>query len=216
MERSARVYRPVGRETCSFFSCAETNVRRHRSHGRVYFFFSFLLPPRPTVFRFVHRSIDRSIDPRREIVCRIETAALCRFLCAVYLRVKRKAPNTGQQQPETGSTSVGGCAYGYVYAWGWVAVRAGNVTSRRRIVHDQVVRVTFFSGYERCCFRWDEPVCEFGEEEGWLSAMTFGDFDEFRLGNRWGMKRSFRRALEFWMNFLDLDFFFFLWKRMMY
>lgn len=177
------------------------------------FFFSFLLPPRPTVFRFVHRSIDRSIDPRREIVCRIETAALCRFLCAVYLRVKRKAPNTGQQQPETGSTSVGGCAYRYVYAWGWVAVRAGNVTSRRRIVHDQVVRVTFFSGYERCCFRWDEPVCEFGEEEGWLSAMTFGDFDEFRLGNRWGMKRSFRRALD---EYLDLDFFFFLWKRMMY
>lgn len=65
-----------------------------------------------------------------------------------------------------------------------MAVRAGNVTSRRRIVHDQVVRVTFFPGYECCCFRWDEPVCEFGEEEGWLSAMTFGDFDEFRLGNR--------------------------------
>lgn len=116
----------------------------------------------PTLFPTLFRTIDRSIDPRREIVCRTGTASLCRYSWA-----KRKAPN--QHQPETGSTSVV-----------WIRMRSkcddASFTIKSYAWH--------FSGYERECFPWDEPGWAGLRGVGWLFAVTFGDFDEFRLGKR--------------------------------
>lgn len=151
MERSARVYRRSAEKLARFF-----RARKRMSDviGAAFIFF-FPYPSNPNWVTFsIRPSIDRSIDPRREIVCRIETAALRRFLCAVYLRAKRKAP-AGNRVNKCWGLRV----WIRIYAWGWLGVRAGNATSRRRIVHDQVERVTFFFRIRVLLdrFRWDEP-----------------------------------------------------------
>lgn len=194
MERSARVYRRSAEKLARFF-----RARKRMSDviGAAFIFF-FPYPSNPNWVTFsIRPSIDRSIDPRREIVCRIETAALRRFLCAVYLRAKRKAP-AGNRVNKCWGLRV----WIRIYAWGWMSVRAGNATTHRS--RSSRTRDVFFPGYERCSTVFDGMSRIRGGGGGWLSA-TFGDFDEFRLGNRWGMKRPFQRALEFWKSWSILS-----------
>lgn len=194
MERSARVYRRSAEKLARFF-----RARKRMSDviGAAFIFF-FPYPSNPNWVTFsIRPSIDRSIDPRREIVCRIETAALRRFLCAVYLRAKRKAP-AGNRVNKCWGLRV----WIRIYAWGWMSVRAGNATTHRS--RSSRTRDVFFPGYERCSTVFDGMSRIRGGGGGRLSA-TFGDFDEFRLGNRWGMKRPFQRALEFWKSWTILS-----------
>lgn len=126
MERSARVYRSVGRETCSFFSCAETNVRRHRSHGRVYFF--FLIPPTPAADGFsIRPSVDRSIDrsaPRDRLSNR-DRSAVPFPLCRLFAGKKKSA----QHRPTAARNRVNKC-WG-LRVWIRICVRVGGCSSRK-------------------------------------------------------------------------------------
>lgn len=126
MERSARVYRSVGRETCSFFSCAETNVRRHRSHGRVYFF--FFIPPTPAADGFsIRLSVDRSIDrsaPRDRLSNR-DRSAVPFPLCRLFAGKKKSA----QHRPTAARNRVNKC-WG-LRVWIRICVRVGGCSSRK-------------------------------------------------------------------------------------
>lgn len=148
-----RVYRGRPRNLL-VLSCAETNVRRHTSHGRVYFF------PQRFFQRFFERSIDRSIRTARSFVERGP------HRCAVIRGQKGKRPtNTSQKQ-------------GQQVSCGYVCVR--NVTTHRSrssrtrdIFPDTSVNV--FHGMSR-----GELVCEgLVGCSRWLSGILMS----FDLGN---------------------------------
>lgn len=121
------MYRSVGRETCSFFSCAETNVRRHRSHGRVYFFF-FFIPPTPAADGFsIRPSVDRSIDrsaPRDRLSNR-DRSAVPFPLCRLFAGKKKSA----QHRPTAARNRVNKC-WG-LRVWIRICVRVGGCSSRK-------------------------------------------------------------------------------------
>lgn len=189
MERSARVYRRSAEKLARFF-----RARKRMSDviGAAFIFF-FPYPSNPNWVTFsIRPSIDRSIDPRREIVCRIETAALRRFLCAVYLRAKRKAP-AGNRVNKCWGLRV----WIRIYAWGWLGVRAGNATSRRRIVHDQVERVTFFFPDTSVARPFSMGWAEFGEEEEVGYPRLLGILMSFDLGTVEGWNVRFKELWNF-------------------
>lgn len=176
MERSARVYRRSAEKLARFF-----RARKRMSDviGAAFIFF-FSIPLQPQLGNFFDSSIDRSIDrsaPRDRLSNRDRSAApfpLCRLFAG-------KKESAGRKQ----SQQVLGVARMDTY----IRVRMAGCSSRKcdlATTHrsrSSRTRDVFFPGYERCSTVFDGMSRIRGGGGGWLSA-TFGDFDEFRLGNR--------------------------------
>lgn len=170
MERSARVYRRSAEKLARFFRA------RKRMSDVIGAAFIFFFPPTGFFDSSIDRSIDRSA-PRDRLSNRDRSAApfpLCRLFAG-------KKESAGRKQGQ----QVLGVARMDTY----IRVRMAGCSSRKcdlATTHrsrSSRTRDVFFPGYERCSTVFDGMSRIRGGGGSRLSA-TFGDFDEFRLGNR--------------------------------